>query len=122
MEGYGIWRDLDYWRLEFEGHPAVIRHELGVLYTASLLLDPPGHPIHALDLLARVRPVSVKSGSNGITEVQDQNTGEVHIVGADARLRQRALSLDNRVEARRIGKQLLELRQLLDDPDEPEPV
>ncbi len=45
---YALRRGLGFWELTFEGRQAVFKHELGALYVACLLLDPPPEPIHAV--------------------------------------------------------------------------
>ena len=38
---YALRRGLGFWELTFEGRQAIFKHELGALYVACLLLDPP---------------------------------------------------------------------------------
>src|ERR1035437_10044355 len=47
---YALRRGLGFWELTFEGQQAIFKHELGALYVACLLLDPPREPIHAVAL------------------------------------------------------------------------
>ena len=38
-------RELGFWHLRFQGQPAIFKHELGALYVAYLLLNPPRPPL-----------------------------------------------------------------------------
>ena len=43
------------WHLTFEGRTAYFKHELGALYVAYLLLNPPREPLHAVALALKAR-------------------------------------------------------------------
>ena len=45
---YALRRGVDYWALMFEGRETIFKHELGALYVAYLLLNPPKKPLHAV--------------------------------------------------------------------------
>jgi hypothetical protein len=47
---YTLRRGLGFWQLTFQDQQAIFKHELGALYVACLLLDPPREPIHAVAL------------------------------------------------------------------------
>jgi hypothetical protein len=55
---YALRRGLGFWELTFEGRGAIFKHELGALYVACLLLDPPREPIHAVALALKAREMS----------------------------------------------------------------
>jgi len=52
---YALCRGADYWALGFEGRETVFKHELGALYVAYLLLNPPKEPLHAVALALKAR-------------------------------------------------------------------
>ena len=45
---YALRRGVACWALVFEGREAIFKHELGALYVAHLLLNPPTEPLHAV--------------------------------------------------------------------------
>jgi hypothetical protein len=113
-------RDLGFWQLTFEGQFAVIKHERGILFVAYLLLNPPPHPIHAIDLIAKIPELYRQQ--LGLTEIVDPATGLPVQLEADARLQERSLALDDAELARALLKEEKKLYALLDDPEEIEPV
>jgi hypothetical protein len=52
---YALCRGVAYWALVFQSQEAIFKHELGALYVAHLLLDPPSEPIHAVALALKAR-------------------------------------------------------------------
>jgi hypothetical protein len=52
---YALRRQAGLWGLTFEGRQAVFKHELGALYVACLLLEPPREPVHAVALALKAR-------------------------------------------------------------------
>jgi hypothetical protein len=52
---YALRRGVGYWAVAFEGREAMFKHELGALYVAHLLLNPPLEPIHAVALALKAR-------------------------------------------------------------------
>ena len=52
---YALRRGVGYWAVAFEGREAIFKHELGALYVAYLLLNPPLEPIHAVALALKAR-------------------------------------------------------------------
>jgi hypothetical protein len=101
---YVLRRELGFWKLRFEGKEAVFKHELGALYVACLLLEPPRQPIHgvALALKARAKP-GASAGPGGVVE-------------------QRSLRLEDAATLRALWRRQRELEQVLEDENEIEPV
>ncbi len=58
---YALRRGLGFWEVTYEGPRAIFKHELGALYVACLLLDPPPEPIHAVALALKARDMSRQS-------------------------------------------------------------
>lgn len=52
---YALCRGVDYWALAFEGRETVFKHELGALYVAYLLGNPPREPLHGVALALHAR-------------------------------------------------------------------
>jgi hypothetical protein len=117
---FSLRRDLGFWQLTFEGQFAIIKHERGILFVAYLLLNPPEHPIHAIDLIAKIP--GLYRQHLGLTELVDPATGLPVQIEADARLQERSLALDDAELARALLKEEKKLYALLDDPEEIEPV
>jgi hypothetical protein len=116
---YSLRRDLGFWQLTFEGHLAIIKHERGILYVAYLLLNPPEHPIHAIDLAAKIP--GLYRQQLGLTEIIDPATGLPVQLESDARLQERSLALDDAQCTRALLKKGKELYAILDS-SESEPV
>jgi len=95
---YALRRDLGYWELTFEGRPAIFKHEVGALYIACLLRDPPSEPMHAVALALKARTVSAEV-------IQERNLG-----------------LDDAETVRALRRRERELEVVLDDEQEIEPV
>jgi hypothetical protein len=101
---YALRRDLGFWELTFEGRQAVFKHELGALYVACLLLDPPREPIHAVALALKAR------------EMSGQATGPCELV------QQRSMGLDDAVAVRALWRRQRALERVLEDDEAIEPV
>ena len=52
---YALRRDGGCWQLTFEGRQSIFTHELGALYVAYLLGEPPREPIHGVALALKAR-------------------------------------------------------------------
>ena len=52
---YALHRKASCWEVTFEGRQATFKHELGALYVAYLLLEPPREPIHGVALALKAR-------------------------------------------------------------------
>jgi hypothetical protein len=99
---YALRRGLGFWELTFEGHPAIFKHELGALYVASLLLEPPEAPLHAVDLMVKAR----RRGGEAVDEaelIQQRNLGRDD-AEAVRNLRQRARELEAVLDQKRASE------------------
>jgi hypothetical protein len=101
---YVLRRGLGFWELTFEGRQAIFKHELGALYVARLLLDPPPEPIHAVALALKAR------------EFGGQALGPTEVV------QQRSMGLDDAEAVRALWRRQRELEAVLEDERESEPV
>jgi hypothetical protein len=101
---YALCRGLGCWEVTFEGRPAIFQHELGALYVACLLLDPPREPIHAVALAFKARQ---RAG-------QGPAAGEVPP--------ERRLGRDDDAAVRALWRRQRELERILADRLETEPV
>jgi hypothetical protein len=117
---FSLRRDLGFWQLTFEGQFAIIKHERGILFVAYLLLNPPEHPIHAIDLVTKTP--GIYRQHLGLTEIIDPATGRPVQLEPDARLQESSLAQDDAELARALLKEEKKLYALLDDPEEIEPV
>jgi hypothetical protein len=97
-------RELGFWELTFQGRRAIFKHELGALYVASLLLDPPPEPMHAVALALKAREMC----------------GEA--AGAREVVQQRSMGLDDAAAVRALWRRQRTLERVLEDDDEIEPV
>jgi hypothetical protein len=95
---------LGYWELTFERRPAIFKHELGALYVACLLLDPPSEPIHAVALALKAR------------EMGGQPPGPAEVI------QQRSMGLDDAAAVRDLWRRQRGLERVLEDGRESEPV
>ncbi len=90
-----------------------------MFYVAWLLYHPPDHPIHAIDLAAKVPEIYRQQ--LGLPTLVDPFTGKTVQLQSDARLQERSLALDDREAIRRLFKKQQELEAILDsDASEPE--
>ena len=101
---YTLRPGLGFWELTFEGRQAIFKQELGGLYVACLLLDPPREPIHAVALALKAREMS--GGAAGSAEF----------------VQQRSLGLDDAAEVRALWRRRRELERVLADDEAIEPV
>lgn len=101
---YTLRRGLGFWELNFEGRPAIFKHELGALYVACLLLDPPSEPIHAVALALKAK------------EMGRQAPGPAEVV------QQRSMGLDDAAAVRALWRRQRALEAVLEDEQESEPV
>ena len=101
---YVLRRELGYWNLTFEGREAIFKHERGALYVASLLLDPPREPIHAVALALKAR--NIAGYAPGTAEI----------------VQERNLGLDDAAAIRALWRRQRELEAVMDDPQQIEPV
>ena len=90
--------------MTFEGRQAVFKHEVGALYVACLLRDPPPEPIHAVALALKAR--AIPGQVPGATEV----------------IQQRNLGLDDAETVRALRRRQHDLEAVLDEEQEIEPV
>ncbi len=97
-------RGLGFWELTFEGQQAIFKHELGALYVACLLLDPPSEPIHAVALALKAR------------EMGGQAPGPADVV------QQRSMGLEDAAAIRALWRRQRALERVLEDDRESEPV
>jgi hypothetical protein len=117
---FSLRRDLGFWQLTFEGQFAIIKHERGLLFVAYLLLNPPDHPLHATDLVARIPGLYRRH--LGLTEIVDPATGLPIQLESGAHLQQASLRHDDAELTRALLKEEKKLYAILDDPEEVEPV
>ena len=101
---YALCRGLGFWELTFEGRQAIFKHELGALYFACLLLDPPSEPIHAVALALKAR------------EMGGQAPGPAEVI------QQRSLGLEDAAAVRALWRRQRALERVLEDDREIEPV
>jgi hypothetical protein len=117
---YSLRSDLGFWQLTFEGQFAIIKHERGLLFVAYLLLNPPEHPTHATDLIARIPELCRQQ--HGLTQIVDPATGLPIQLDSGAHLQQASLGHDDAELTRALLKEEKKLYALIDDPEEIEPV
>jgi hypothetical protein len=101
---HALRRELECWHLTFKGRQAVFQHELGALYVAYLLLQPPREPIHGVALALKTR----------------ETLG--HPAGPAEILQERAMELEDAVAVRALWRHQRELERVLADRLEIEPV
>jgi hypothetical protein len=101
---YALCRGLGFWELTFEGQQAIFKHELGALYVACLLLDPPSEPIHAVALALKAR------------EMGGQAPGPAEVI------QQRSMGLEDAAAVRALWRRQRALERVLEDDREIEPV
>jgi hypothetical protein len=101
---YALSRGLGFWELTFGGRQAIFKHELGALYVACLLLDPPSEPIHAVALALKAR------------EMGGQTPGPAELI------QQRSMGLDDAAAVRALWRRQRGLERVLEDDGESEPV
>ena len=115
---FSLRQGLGVWELTFAGEKAILRHEQGLAYVGWLLAHP-GESILALDLVTQVAAANREHG--GMAEIVDPATGRRLALQSDARLQERALSLDAKT-MRTVLRRQEELEALVEQDDEVEPV
>ena len=116
---YALRKGLGVWHLVFDYQEADIRHEKGIFYVAWLLYNPPEHPIHALDLAAKVPEIYRQQ--LGLPPLVDPVTGKATVLPSTARIQERSLALDDAQAMRRLYRKEKELEAILDADDATEP-
>ncbi|MCX6926705.1 MAG: hypothetical protein NT154_26395 [Verrucomicrobia bacterium] len=101
---YALRRGVDYWTLVFEGREALFKHELGALYVAYLLLNPPKEPLHAVALALKAREAAGKPA------------------GLDEALAEQSMELEDAAAVRVLWRHQRELERVLEDRQAIEPV
>ena len=101
---HALRRGAHYWALVFEGRETVFKHELGALYVAYLLLEPPREPLHGVALALKAR------------EKLDQPAGPAEV------LQERVMGLEDAAAVRALWRRQRELERILHDRLEIEPV
>jgi hypothetical protein len=84
------------------------------------LYNPPEHPIHAIDLMAKIPEIYRQQ--LGLPELVDPATGQSVPLESHARIQERSLALDDAHAMRAIYRKQKELEDILDSKDESEPV
>ena len=117
---YALTKGLGVWKLTFDGKEADLHHERGILYVAWLLYHPPEHPIHALDLIAKIPEIYRQQ--LGLPSLTDPITAKSATLESHARMQERSLSLDDAQTMRALYHKQKELEAILESDQEPEPV
>jgi hypothetical protein len=101
---YALRRGLGFWELTFEGRQTIFKHELGALYVAYLLLNPPPEPLHAVALALKAR----------------DRAGQA--AGPDEFVEEQSMGLEDAAAVRALWRRQRELERILEDRHEIEPV
>jgi len=101
---FALRREANCWDVTFEGRQAAFKHELGALYVAYLLAEPPQEPLHAVALALKAREKLGQPG--GPAEV----------------LQQRAMGLEDAAAVRALWRRQRELERVVADRLQIEPV
>jgi hypothetical protein len=117
---YALRKGLGVWKLSFDGKEADIKHERGLLYVAWLLYNPPEHPIHAIDLAAKIPEIYRQQ--LGLPPIQHPDTGRVQPLASHSRIQERSLALDDAQAVRGLLRRQNELEAILDDENQSEPI
>ena len=112
---YSLRKGLRAWDLVFDGAPAVLRHEQGIVYVAWLLGHPSVEPVHALQVIANTH--SVSNAIRKSVEISAPAVSTPH-----ARIQERALGMDDLESIRLLRRKERELEAILASEDEAEPV
>ena len=92
------------WEVTFKGQRAIFKHELGALYVACLLLEPPREPIHAVALALKARDLTGPgAGPGGVVQ-------------------QRSMGLEDAATVRALWRRQRTLERVLADDEAIEPV
>jgi hypothetical protein len=101
---YALRRESGSWKLTFEGRQASFKHELGALYVAYLLLEPPPEPMHAVALALKARERFGQAAAPGEV-LEEQN-----------------LRLEDAAKIRALWRRQRALERVLEDRLQVEPV
>jgi hypothetical protein len=101
---YALGRGLGFWELTFEGRRAIFKDELGALYVAYLLLEPPREPIPAVALAFKAK------------EKLGRPAGPAEVV------EQQVMGLEDAASVQALWRKQRELERILADRREIEPV
>ena len=101
---YTLRREADTWEVIFKGRKANFKHELGALYVAHLLLEPPSEPVHAVALALNARAKLGQPAS------------------PDETLEQQSMGLEDATSVRALWRRQRELERVLADRLEIDPV
>jgi hypothetical protein len=101
---YALRREGGFWELAFEGRQSTFKHELGALYVAYLLLEPPKEPLHGVALALNARTMLGQPAS------------------PDEVLQQQAMRLEDFASVRTLWRRQRELERVLEDRLQIEPV
>jgi hypothetical protein len=101
---YALRREGGDWLLTFKGWQSMFRHELGALYVAYLLREPPREPVHGVALALHSR------------EKLGQPAGPAEV------MQQRVMGLEDAASVRALWRRQRELERVLADRLEIEPV
>ena len=101
---YALRREAESWEVTFKGQKASFKHELGALYIAYLLLEPPREPMHGVAVALNAR---VALGQPA---------------GPAEALQQRVMGLEDAESVRALWRRQRELERVLADRLEIEPV
>jgi hypothetical protein len=101
---YALRREADTWEVIFKGRKADFKHELGALYVAHLLLEPPSEPVHAVALALNARAKLGQPAS------------------PDETLEQQSMGLEDATSVRALWRRQRELERVLADRLEIDPV
>ena len=117
---YAIRKGLRAWSLTYTGLQANLVHEQGLLFVASLLLNPPPQPIHALDLIARIPALYPRQAR--LPQLADGATGQAARDDILTRLQEPGLARDDAEILRSLVRKERVLEAILDSETEIEPV
>jgi hypothetical protein len=101
---YALRREGGFWELAYEGRQSTFKHELGALYVAYLLLEPPKEPLHGVALALNARTMLGQPAS------------------PDEVLQQQAMRLEDFASVRALWRRQRELERVLEDRLQIEPV
>jgi hypothetical protein len=118
---YSLRPSLGVWRLTFDGHEAILKHQRGIAYVAYLLSHPQPEPIHALALALKAEAEFSPASTAPASQPTAASTGAI-----PAEADRQGEDIDDQLEEARtawsIRRQQLELEALLEDETQSEPV
>jgi hypothetical protein len=91
---YALRREAHTWGVIFKGRQSIFTHELGALYAAYLLLEPPSKPVHAVALAPNAR----------------EKLGQP--AGPDETLQRRSMGLEDATSVRTLWRRQRELEEI----------